>query len=134
MIGTYLKELKANNKVKKNITLSEWSALSGVPVDTISKYISNHTKNPNFQSVCDLILALGGSVDAALGIAPPEANPTVVGAQAETALAYREVLEAKDEVIASKNQTIEQLKRWNVILAVSTGVVILAALVSLTLF
>lgn len=135
MVCTYLKELKANNKVKNNITLAEWSQLSGVPVVTISKYISNQTKNPNFQSVCDLILALGGSVDAALGISTGETNPTVLAAQAETALAYREVIQCKDdiiekndEVIKSKDQIIAKLKKQMFICLGIAGVGVLVAL------
>lgn len=106
MISTYLKELKADNKVKKNITVAEWSKLSGVPVDTISKYLSGQTRNPNFQTVCDMILSLGGSVDSALGISTGDVPQNVVAAQAETALAYRDVIQLKDDIIAGKDAII----------------------------
>lgn len=62
-----LNEQLQHLKKKANISTQKWSELSGVPVSTISRLLSGHTDNPSFQSVCDLVYSIGGSVDEMMG-------------------------------------------------------------------
>ena len=62
-----LSEQLQHLKKKANISTQKWSELSGVPVSTISRLLSGQTDNPSFQSVCDLVYAVGGSVDEMMG-------------------------------------------------------------------
>ena len=66
MTSDYLKALK----LKKNLTNQELSDLSGVPVGTINRIMANQTDNPSFQTVCDIVIALDGSLDELAGIRP----------------------------------------------------------------
>ena len=59
MLSDYLKALKT----KKNLTNQDLSDLSGVPVGTINRILANQTDNPSFQTVCDIVIALEGSLD-----------------------------------------------------------------------
>ena len=68
MIRTQLKEMKD----RSGLTNKELSELSGVPLSTVSKIMSGHTDIPNYQTVCDLVKAMGGSLDALAGIRPAE--------------------------------------------------------------
>ena len=63
MTSDYLKALK----LKKNLTNQELSDLSGVPVGTINRIMANQTDNPSFQTVCDIVIALDGSLDELAG-------------------------------------------------------------------
>ena len=68
MIYKQLKELKEKTKM----TNHEIAELSGVPESTITRIFSGHTDNPTFQNVCDIVLALGGSLDDIAGIKCPK--------------------------------------------------------------
>lgn len=62
----------------KGWTCLELSRRSGVPQQTVSRLLNAQTDNPQFISVCQLVAALGGSLDALAGIpapAPAAAEP-----------------------------------------------------------
>ena len=59
MLATQLKLLKE----KRKLTTQQLSDLSGVPVGTINRILSGQTDNPSFQTVCDLVMAMDGSLD-----------------------------------------------------------------------
>ena len=67
MLSTRLKELKDQRK----LTNQQLSDLSGVPVGTINRIMAGQTDNPSFQTVCDLVMAMGGSLDELAGIQTP---------------------------------------------------------------
>ena len=67
MLSTRLKELKDQRKV----TNQQLSDLSGVPVGTINRIMAGQTDNPSFQTVCDMVMAMGGSLDELAGIQTP---------------------------------------------------------------
>ena len=67
MLSTRLKELKDQRK----LTNQQLSDLSGVPVGTINRILSGQTDNPSFQTVCDMVMAMGGSLDELAGIQTP---------------------------------------------------------------
>lgn len=56
---------------EKGWTCLELSRRSGVPQQTVSRLLNAQTDNPQFISVCQLVAALGGSLDAMAGISPP---------------------------------------------------------------
>ena len=63
---------------EKGWTCLELSRRSGVPQQTVSRLLNAQTDNPQFISVCQLVAALGGSLDALAGIpapAPAAAEP-----------------------------------------------------------
>ena len=67
MLSTRLKELKDQRK----LTNQQLSDLSGVPVGTINRIMAGKTDNPSFQTVCDMVMAMGGSLDELAGIQTP---------------------------------------------------------------
>ena len=67
MLSTRLKELKDQRK----LTNQQLSDLSGVPVGTINRIMAGQTDNPSFQTVCDLVMAMGGSLAELAGIQTP---------------------------------------------------------------
>lgn len=76
MIRVQLKEMKE----KSGLTNKELSELSKVPLSTVSKIMSGQTDIPNFQTVCDLVKAMGGSLDTLAGIQhvdPPASNADI---------------------------------------------------------
>ena len=92
MIRTQLKEMKD----RSGLTNKELSELSGVPLSTVSKIMSGHTDIPNYQTVCDLVKAMGGSLDALAGIRPAkEAKPEKAGESDEIKL-YIQMIEDKN--------------------------------------
>ncbi len=73
MIYKKLKDLKEKSKMSNH----EISELSGVPESTINRIFSGHTDNPSFQTICDIVLALDGSLDDFVGnkCYKPEGQP-----------------------------------------------------------
>ena len=55
-------------KMSKNLTIQEISEKSGVPSSTVSRIFSGQTDNPSFQNICDIVIAMGGSLDELAGI------------------------------------------------------------------
>ncbi|MDD6275491.1 MAG: helix-turn-helix transcriptional regulator [Clostridia bacterium] len=64
MLSAALKSLKESRKM----TNREISELSGIPESTLARIFSGQTDNPSFQSVCDIVTALDGSLDEIAGI------------------------------------------------------------------
>lgn len=64
MIFNQLKLLKE----KRKLTNQQLSDLSGVPIGTINRIMAGQTDNPSFQTVCDIVMAMDGSLDELVGI------------------------------------------------------------------
>ena len=99
MLATQLKLLKE----KRKLTTQQLSDLSGVPVGTINRILSGQTDNPSFQTVCDLVMAMDGSLDELVGI-QEETPPAEKKAQAS-----QEILRLYEEMISSKNLWLHRL-------------------------
>ena len=99
MTSDYLKALK----LKKNLTNQELSDLSGVPVGTINRIMANQTDNPSFQTVCDIVIALDGSLDELAGIRPKKDS------EAENAKYTPEIEAIYKQMIHSKEKWIFRL-------------------------
>lgn len=55
-------------KEEQGKSLAQIAEESRVPVTTVKRFFSGETKNPGFMSLCQIIYALGGSVDEVLEI------------------------------------------------------------------
>ena len=99
MTSDHLKALK----LKKNLTNQELSDLSGVPVGTINRIMANQTDNPSFQTVCDIVIALDGSLDELAGIRPKKDS------EAENAKYTPEIEAIYKQMIHSKDKWIFRL-------------------------
>ena len=99
MLADYLRKLKE----KKNVTNQELSDLSGVPIGTINRIMARQTDNPSFQTVCDIVIALDGSLDDLAGI-----KSTVEKEGHNTALSM-EMVQMYRHIIATKDKWIHRL-------------------------
>lgn len=99
MLSTELKLLKE----KRKLTTQQLSDLSGVPVGTINRILSGQTDNPSFQTVCDLVIAMDGSLDELVGIKDLPSQTTEKKARAS-----EEILAIYEAMIASKNLWIHR--------------------------
>ena len=70
---------------------------------TINRILSGQTDNPSFQTVCDLVMAMDGSLDELVGI-QTETPPAEKRAQAS-----QEILRLYEEMIATKNAWLLRL-------------------------
>ena len=128
MLCDYIKSLKA----QKGLTNAQIAAISGVSESTVSRMIKGEGKSVDYGSVLNVVLALGGSMDEAAGIACEdrsvdndthahniEADLAAVEARAtqtfmrhfdeHTNIIHRERVESLREIIASKDKTIRML-------------------------
>lgn len=81
-------------KEKKKLTNQEISELSGIPVSTVARILSGQTDNPSFQTVCDLVIAMGGSLDELT-----EIDISVKTETSANALLYEKTIEDKNKWI-----------------------------------
>lgn len=71
MITEKLTELKERSA----LTNQQISDISGVPLSTVTRIFSGQTDNPSFQTISDLVDAMGGSLDEITGKpAKPKSN------------------------------------------------------------
>ena len=87
MLSTQLKLLKE----KRKLTNQQLSDLSGVPVGTINRILSGQTDNPSFQTVCDMVMAMDGSLD-----------PRLVGIQQEIPQAEKKARASQESLSLTK--------------------------------
>lgn len=55
-------------KEKSKMTSQQIADISKIPVSTVNRILSGYTDSPSFSNVCDMIVAMGGSVDEVIGI------------------------------------------------------------------
>lgn len=97
-ISNQLKQLKE----KRKLTNQQLSDLSGVPIGTVNRILSGQTDNPSFQAVCDMVMAMDGSLDELVGI-KEETAPT------ERKSASKEIIQLYEGIIADKNRWMVRL-------------------------
>lgn len=113
MISNQLKLLKERRK----LTNQQLSDLSGVPIGTINRIMAGQTDNPSFQTVCDIVMAMDGSLDELVGI------------KEET---HQEKKTANKEIIQLYESMLDNKERWMhrlfvcccILIAVLIGIVI----------
>ena len=107
MISIELKRLKD----KRKLTNQQLSDLSGVPIGTVNRIMAGQTDNPSFQTVCDMVMAMGGSLDELVGIKSEE-QPD------EKKQPSKEILTLYETMLASKDMWIRRLFAVCCVLAV----------------
>ena len=91
-------------KERSGLSNKELAERSGLSLATVNRIMSGQTDVPNYQTVCDLVMAMGGSLDELAGIK----KDSVV--QHETqADGYMAVIKEKNRIIAEKDRWIKRL-------------------------
>lgn len=98
-IYNQLKQLKE----KRRLTNQQLADLSGVPIGTVNRILSGQTDNPSFQAVCDMVMAMDGSLDELVGIKEETSSPT------ERKSAGKEIIQLYEGIIADKNKWMVRL-------------------------
>lgn len=93
MISSQLKLLKE----KRKLTNQQVADLSGVPIGTINRIMSGQTDNPSFQTVCDIVMAMDGSLDELVGIREEDSLEQKKTSQKEIIQIYENMLENKEK-------------------------------------
>ena len=96
-IRAYIRALLA----EKHVTIADLAHITGISKGTLENFFDGTTKAPTFDKVCTIIVKLGGSVDAALGMVRAE-QP-----HAASDLTY--VIEANKQIIAAKDANLADL-------------------------
>lgn len=99
MISAQLKHLKDLRK----LTNQQVSDLSGVPIGTINRIMSGQTDNPSFQTVCDIVMAMDGSLDELVGIKEATA------VSQEKKLANNELIHLYESMLENKEKWLHRL-------------------------
>ena len=99
MLATQLKLMKE----KRGLTNQQLADLSGVPVGTVNRILSGQTDNPSFQTICDLVLAMDGSLDELAGIEKAPEGPEA------KARASQVLIHLYEKMIEHKNRWIHRL-------------------------
>lgn len=103
---------------EKNISQNELSALSGVPLPTLSKILNHRTPDPRFESVARIAQALNISLDSLTQKATeitfddlnPELAPVEVGTKLDCAF-LTHLVAAYQQVIGTQQARIHQYER-----------------------
>lgn len=99
MLATQLKLLKE----KRGLTNQQLADLSGVPVGTVNRILSGQTDSPSFQTICDLVMAMDGSLDELAGIEKDEAK------EEDTSHIRHDLILLYEKMIENKNLWIHRL-------------------------
>lgn len=70
-----LHEKLSELKTQAGMTAQQIAEKGHVPASTVSRVLSSQTPDPSFQTVSAIVQALGGSMDALLGLPAPSAPP-----------------------------------------------------------
>ena len=100
MIRVQLREMKE----KSGLSNKELAERSGISLPTVNRIMSGQTDIPNYQTVCDLVMAMGGSMDELAGIQRKPAP-----GQETSAEGYMAVIRDKNRIIAEKDRWIKRL-------------------------
>lgn len=113
MISNQLKLLKERRK----LTNQQLSDLSGVPIGTINRIMAGQTDNPSFQTVCDIVMAMDGSLDELVGIKEETHQ--------EKKTANKEIIHLYESMLANKEKWMHRLfVCCCILMAVLIGIVI----------
>ena len=113
MISNQLKLLKERRK----LTNQQLSDLSGVPIGTINRIMAGQTDNPSFQTVCDIVMAMDGSLDELVGIKEETIQ--------EKKAANKEIIQLYESMLDNKEKWMHRLfVCCCILMAVLIGIVI----------
>lgn len=121
-------------KEQSNMTLQEISDASHIPLSTVKRIFAGQTDSPGFQTVCDLIRVMGGSLDTLLGLTPkvdpmPATDDPMLQ---QLEVAHAETIRVYRESILSVKATYAHQQKWVFVLFVTCG--ILMAIIVAVLF
>lgn len=112
MIAVQLRELRD----ERGLTNKELADLSGVSLATVNRIMNGQTDAPSYQTICDLVMAMGGSLDELAGISvngqpvPPPMQPDESkDLSPEMARLYVEIIKSKNQIIAEKDAWIKRV-------------------------
>lgn len=116
MINAQLQEMKK----KSGMSNKDIAEKSGISLSTVNRIMSGQTDIPNYQTICDLVIAMGGSLDELAGI--EKVGGSQNGGSPEVYLA---IIKDKDRIIAEKNAWLKRLFIVScVLMAVIIGILI----------
>lgn len=98
-------------KKQKNLTNAEIAEVSNIPLATITRIFNGQTPNPTFETISQIALALGVSLDELSGLNTPYDEPTNNTPIERTLDSYQELLREKDVRINELKEEKENLKR-----------------------
>lgn len=87
-------------KEQSNLTNQQIADLSSVPIGTVTRILSGQTDNPSFETISNLVIAMGGSLDDFISDGATDSQTPEKGDHHESLiLLYREVIRAKNKWI-----------------------------------
>lgn len=89
----YVDKLRAL-KDRQNLTNGDIAQRTGIPLTTVTKIFNGRTVSPSFDSIVQIAIVLGASVDKLAGVTPPEDAD-----EAANSAARAELSRAKDDRI-----------------------------------
>lgn len=105
----YIEKLKMI-KEEKDITNLEIAKLSNIPLATVTRIFNGNTPNPTFETISQIAIALGASLDEIIGLKQPDETP--ISSPIETTLnSYIELLKIKDDRISELKDEKEKERR-----------------------
>lgn len=99
-------------KKTKSFTNAEIAKLSNIPLATITRIFNGSTPNPTFETIAQIAIAMGVSLDELTGFAS-EVSSDVNFSVGSTLNTYADLLAEKDERIKEKDKVIEILTDMN---------------------
>lgn len=107
---SYLEKFQAIKK-EKNLTNVEIAEISKVPLATVTRVFNGQTPNPSFETISQIALALGVSLDDISGLSTPYTKTTANTPIEKTLDAYQELLREKDNHIKELKEEKEQIRK-----------------------
>ena len=80
-------------KDERKLTNQQISDLSGVPLSTVTRILNGQTDNPNFQTIIEIVTAMGGSLDELTGLSNSEKTKET---ENELISCYKGIIEIKN--------------------------------------
>lgn len=129
MIAGRMKEMK----VRAGLTNKQVSELSGVPIATVNRVMSDQVQNPTFETISAIVMAMGCSIDEVIDYVPtmeraddedmPKEgqadsqsqqmqNGPAAGVTPEVVHTYELLLAERTKIIESKDQIIAEKDLW----------------------
>jgi transcriptional regulator with XRE-family HTH domain len=105
----YLEKLKAL-KEEKELTNSEIARISNIPLATITRVFNGATPNPTFETISQIAIALGTSLDEIAGLKEPD-EPPIPSRIENTLNSYSELLKEKDDRIRELKDSVEKERK-----------------------
>lgn len=126
----YIEKLKMI-KEEKDITNLEIAKLSNIPLATVTRIFNGNTPNPTFETISQIAIALGVSLDEIIGLKQPDETP--ISSPIETTLnSYIELLKIKDDRISELKDEKEKERKEKLWVAGALVVFVVFVLTILT--